>query len=544
MNYISGQDRQQIGFSSLADGIEADNVVRFIDAFVDKIDLRQLGFEVKALKEEGRPPYDPKVLMKLYLYGYLNGVRSSRKLERECRCNVEVHWLLGKLQPNYHTIADFRKDNPKALKALFRLYVQMLRDLNLIGGEVLAIDGTKFRASNSKKNNYNSKKIERHLKYIEEKSAEYLKALEEADKEEADSSISLENIHQKLQQLQERKLKYEALQAQLDSSGQPQVSTTDPDSRAMLVQGQVVEVCYNQQASVDDKHNLLVATHTLNTNDRNALSRIAMESQKALEDEEIKAIAEVNIAEVKEEEEDLALGAKKSKKSLTVLADKGYHNGRELENTQKAGITTIVATSEAVNSNEYGTTPEYMVQHFRYNEEADTYTCPENQILRTKGTWHKKTRERDSYQYKKYRTSACSSCPVKKLCTGRAKGGREIERSQYAAAVERNAKTYQANKALYRKRQEINEHIFGTIKRQWNMDYTNLRTLKKVEGEMSFVMMIYNMKRSINIVGVKEMIAFLKEWQPNYRKVLLSCKKRPKYDRNAALLEKAYEQAA
>ena len=507
MNYITGQDRHQIGFGSLADEIGSDNPVRFIDAFVDKIDLFQLGFEVKPLNEEGRPPFDPKVLMKLYLYGYLNGVRSSRKLERECRCNIEVHWLLGKLQPNYHTIADFRKDNPKALKALFRLYVQMLRELNLIGGEVAAIDGTKFRASNSKKNNYNAKKIERHLQYIEEKSEEYLKQLDAQDAEEQDAG-AIDNITEKVNRLKERKIRYEALQQQLEASGSPQISTTDPDARALLIQGQVVEVSYNQQASVDQKHNLVVATHTLNTNDRNALSRIAQETQRALESEQ-----------------------------LTILADKGYHNGREIETTQKAGIATIVATSEAVNSNTHGTTPEYMVQHFRYHPETDTYTCPQNQTLHTQGTWHKKTRERDSYQFKKYRTPACAICQAKHLCTGRAKGGREIERSQYAEAVERNAKAYQTNKDLYRKRQEINEHIFGTIKRQWNMHYTNLRTLRKVDGEMAFVMMIYNMKRSLNIVGMDGLKEFLKGWTPDYRKVFRLVQKRPSHLRFAALLE-------
>lgn len=496
-----------MSFGSLDVEIGSENVVRFIDAFVDKIDLEQLGFEVKPLKEEGRPPFDPKVLMKLYLYGYLNGVRSSRKLERECRLNVEVHWLIGKLQPNYHTIADFRKDNPKALKALFRLYVQMLRELNLIGGQVAAIDGTKFRASNSKKNNYNAKKIERHLKYIEEKSAEYLNQLDAQDAEEQDLSTT-ENITEKLNQLKERKIKYEVLQQQLEANGSPQISTTDPDARALLVQGQVVEVSYNQQASVDQKHKLVVATHTLNTNDRNALSRIALETQQALESED-----------------------------LTILADKGYHNGRELETAQKAGIATIVATSEAVNSNTHGTTPEYMVQHFRYHAETDTYTCPQNQTLHTQGTWHKKTRERDSYQFKKYRTPACATCQAKHLCTGRAKGGREIERSQYAEAVERNAKAYQSNKALYRKRQEINEHIFGTIKRQWNMHYTNLRTLRKVDGEMAFVMMIYNMKRSLNIAGVDGLMEFLKGWQPDYGKVIRWPQNWPLYLRFAALLE-------
>jgi len=488
MAYIIGQDRDQLSFGSLSDAIGMNNPVRFVDAFVESLDLIKLGFNIKVQSEEGRPAFDPMVFMKLYLYGYLNGVRSSRKLERECRCNIEVHWLLGRLVPNYHSIADFRKDNPRALKALFKYYVLFLKDQDLIGGEVAAIDGTKFRASNSKKNNYNPKKLERHLKYIEEKTAEYLQQLEAQDANEQHTEEPT-NISEKLERLQKNKLKYEQMQDQLEATGMPQISTTDPDARALLVQGQVVEVSYNQQAAVDSKHKLVVATHTLNTNDRNALSRIALETQSILQS-----------------------------KNLTVLVDKGYHNGRELQTTQQAQIETIVAPPTAVNSNTHGTTPDYLVQHFRYDAATDTYTCPQEQILRTTGAWHKKTRARDSLRFKKYRTAACATCAVKHLCTGRAQGGREIDRSEYAEAVARNAKNYEQHKALYRTRQELNEHIFGTIKRQWNMHYTNLRTLRKVDGELSLVMMVYNIKRSMNILGIPELLNRLKTWVPKYPK--------------------------
>jgi transposase len=485
---IQPQDRQQISFGSLEEFIDSNHPVRFVDAFVEHLDLTQLQFSVKAISVEGRPGFNPKVFLKLYLYGYLNGIRSSRALAKECVRNIEVQWLLGKLCPNYHSIADFRKDNAKALKNTFKLYVLFLKETDLIGGEVVAIDGTKFRASNSKKNNYNQKKIDRHLAYIESKTSEYLQVLASNDEEEREDNQG-GDIAEKIARLKANQLKYEALQEQLNASDAPQISTTDSDARALLIQGQVVEVSYNQQAAVDQKHNLVVATHTLNRNDRNALSRIAIEAQTNIEAD-----------------------------NLTVVLDKGYHNGRELQVTQSNGINTIVAMSETVNSNKHGTTPDYLVTKFKYDAQTDTYTCPQSEVLRTVGTWHKKSRERDSHLYKKYRTPGCKSCPVKSLCTGKATGGREIERSEYAEAVEKNANNYRNNQVLYRKRQEINEHIFGTIKRQWNFYYTNLRGLEKVDGEMSLVMMVYNIKRSMNLLGIEKLLAGLCNWQPDYVK--------------------------
>ncbi len=492
MNYILGSNRGQFEFSCLEDAVEQDNQVRFIEAFVEKLDLKSLQFVVKDLKGEGRPRYEPKVFLKLYLYGYLNGIRSSRRLERECKRNIELQWLLNRLVPNYHSIADFRKDNPTALRNTFKLFLCFLKDLDLIGGRTVAIDGTKMRAHNSKKNNYSPKKIERHLAYIEEKTNEYLKELDAND--EGESPIKLDNIKKKIERLKQNKIKYELLGIQMEGSRSPQVSTTDPDARALLVQGQVVEVSYNMQAAVDDKHKLVVATHTINKNDRNALSAIAIEAKGNLAVE-----------------------------TLTTISDKGYHNGSELETCKQENITTICAQQEIVNSNEKGTTPEYLVTKFIYNKEDDTYTCPQGEILRTKGTWHTKKSGNGapSYQFKKYRTPACKDCPVKHLCTGREKGGREIDRSEYADAVEENSKRYRENAALYRKRQEINEHIFGTIKRKWGYNHTNLKGLKKVNGEFALIMTVYNMKRCINILGMEKLMEKLKNWKPDYKGMAL-----------------------
>jgi transposase len=310
--------------SSLESMVDQDNPVRLIDAFVDQLDLVKLKFLVRELKKEGRPAFESVVFLKLYFYGYLNGLRSSRRLERECCRNTELQWLLGGLRPNYHTIADFRKHNPTALRNTFKLFVLFLKDSQLVNGRTVAVDGTKVRASNSKKNNYNEKKIERHMSYIESKTREYLEELDRMyAMERKEFPDKVKEVKKKILQLKENKIKYEALGDMMADDNEPQISTTDPDSRALLVQGQVVEVSYNVQTAVDSEHNLVVATHVINRNDRNALSDIALEAKSNLSCDE-----------------------------MTVLADKGYHNGREISRCAESGVSTIVATPEIVNSNE------------------------------------------------------------------------------------------------------------------------------------------------------------------------------------------------
>lgn len=335
MEHISGESRFQYEFGNLDDLIPQDDPVRFIDAFVEKLDLSKLGFRINKVNREGRPSYDSRLFLKIYFYGYFNGIRSSRKLERECYRNIELQWLCSKLTPNYHSIADFRKDNPEALRNTFKLFVLFLKDADLVSGKIIAVDGTKARAHNSKKNNYNPKKIKRHLTYIEEQTNQYLKDLDGADAKENPEKIR--NVKEKLERLKKNQIHYESLAAQIEASGEPQVSTTDPDARALLIQGQVVEVSYNTQAAVDEKHKLVVATHTINRNDRNALFAMARETQLNLK-----------------------------QRKFTMLADKGYNNAREIDQCQQAGITTVVAQQEAVNSNEKGTTPEYLVNKFKY----------------------------------------------------------------------------------------------------------------------------------------------------------------------------------
>ncbi|MFN8236963.1 MAG: IS1182 family transposase [Chitinophagales bacterium] len=490
MQVISSHHRHQLEVGCLEEMIERDHPVRFIDAFVEHIELERLGFQPRAIKQEGRPGFEARLFLKIYLYGYLNGIRSSRRLAKECVRNIELQWLCVRLQPNYHSICDFRKDNANALRNTFKLFVSFLKEEQLVRGETIAIDGTKVRAHNSKKQNFSAKKLERHMCYIETKTNEYLNALAENDLQE--EAIKVSDVAKKIERLKTNKIYYEHLQEKLAEIGDTQISVTDGDARALLVQGQVVEVAYNVQAAVDDQHNLVVATHTINKNDRNALSAIAKEAKANLQVD-----------------------------TYTALVDKGYHNGGQLQQCQQANITTIVAAPELVNSNEYGTTAAYMVTQFTYDKSTDTYKCPQGETLYTKGTWHKKTRERDSYLFKKYRTPKCKACAVKSLCTGRQKGGRELDRSQYAEAVEINNRNYKNNAALYRKRQEINEHIFGTIKRKWNYYYTDLKGLEKVNGEYSLIMLVYNMKRCFKIVGVEKLIAKIKNWKPEYSKPIL-----------------------
>ena len=488
MHFIATQDRFQITLSCLEDKITAENPARFIDAFVDHLDLTKLGFIINTIKTEGRPGFDSGHFLKIYLYGYLNGLRSSRRLERECFRNIELQWLIGNLTPNYHSIADFRKINPKALKNVFKLFVLFLKDADLVSGETVAIDGTKMRAHNSKKNNYSQKKIDRHLEYVENKTNAYLQQLDNNDVNE--DQVKVKDIEAKIDRLKKNKIKYEQLSALLEKSGEPQVSTSDPDSRALLVQGQVVEVAYNVETAVDSKHSLVVATHTINRNDRNALAPIALEAKLNLQVEK-----------------------------MTILADKGFFNSRHFQTSMDHNITTIVAVPEMINSNETGTTKEYMVDKFIYNEGDDTYTCPAGQTLHTNGNWYSKTKTDRStpYQYRKFHTPACATCAVKAFCTAQVKRGRFIERSEFAKAAEANAKQYKDNWMLYRKRQEINEHIFGTIKRKWGYNHTNLTGLEKVNGEMSLIMLVYNIKRTINILGMETLLAKLKKWTPDYK---------------------------
>ena len=499
MKIIQGTSRQQMQFSSLDDLIASDNAVRIIDAFVEKLNLYAIGIagssrEGSRSNGGGAPRYDDRLLLKLYLYGYLNKIRSSRKLEQECSRNAELRWLMQELVPNYHTIANFRKNHSDALKNLFRLYVQFLDEMDLLGKQTIAIDGSKFRAVNSSKNNYNQRKINKHQAMIVEKAGKYLKELDEHDNDETDDSgpsYRKEEVEAALQRLVERKIKYDDLQQQLDNTEEKQISTTDTDSRALIINKNIVEVSYNTQAAVDAKHFLYVHAEATNINDGKALHRAATQAK-----------------------DNMSL---QQEHPLDVLSDKGYHTGAELQQCHDDNIETYVAFKDqpAVKHLQ----KEFLSTHFLYNKEQDSYTCPAGQTLTSLGTWHFKKGEagETSYRFKTYRTDGCKTCLLKTNCTKLTK--RIIHRSEYQDAVDRNNANIRNSPDYYKRRQSICEHPFGTIKRQWGYTYTLMKGLRKVNGEMNLIMLVYNIKRTLSILGFEKMLTAIQNWQPDYARV-------------------------
>jgi transposase len=500
MQFIVGSDRHQTYFSTLNDLVGVDNPVRLMDAFVDKLDLQKLGFKNTVHKSEGRPPYAPGVLLKLYLYGYLNKIRSSRKLEKECMRNVELQWLIQSLVPNYHTIADFRKLHAMPLQSMFRLYIQFLNEAGLLGRTTIGIDGSKFKAVNSKKNNYNQKKIDKYRQFIEEKTSRYLQELDELDVEESGQSevlqLKKEKITEGLAKLKERTIKYDTLQHQLDATTDKQISTNDPDSRSILITKSIVEVAYNTQNVVDDKHNLIVHTQATNNNDGKALHTAATQAKENL-------------------------GLQKGD-PIMVLADKGYHTGAELQQCQQDNMQTHIAYKEQPSVKHIAN--EFLVESFVYDKVADSYTCPVGAVLTSLGTWHNKKGEANetSYRFKTYRTNACKTCPLKNQCTKLPK--RIIQRSEYQDAVDINDNNIKKNPQYYKRRQAICEHPFGSIKRHWGYTHTLLKGLQKVNGEMNLIMFCYNFLRTKNILGYDKMLKAIENWTPNYSKVVWALK--------------------
>lgn len=416
MQYVVGEDRNQFQIISLEQLVPENSWARVIDLFVDLLPLAELGFKHSTLRREGRPPYDPAVLLKLYLYGYKHSIRSSRKLEHSCKVNVELWWLLKGLTPSFRTIAYFRKENSEAFTSTFKRFVLILKDLDLIEGETIAIDSFKIFAQNSIRNNFTQKKIDRHLDYIDKKVAEYEAQLNESDEAE-DKAILKEKIELKLN----RRKKYEELNNALKDSGETQISLTDKDARALMLTNSISGVGFNIQAAADAKNKLLVHSHIGETTDKRELATVALEVQELLK-----------------------------KETFNTLS----------------------------------------------NKEENFYTCPSGERMICGSGWI----NRGSYRSRVYKTKACKNCQIRGVCTQN-RGGRVIERSEFQDIIEENNRRVIDSPDYYKLRRAIIEHPFGTLKRQWGFTFTLMRGKKNVMSEAYILMIIYNLKRCLSIMG-------------------------------------------
>ena len=485
MGYIKGEDRNQtILFpESIDEYVSDNNSIRIIDEYIEQLDLKRLGFKRAVNPSLGRPPYHPKDMLKLYLYGYLNRIRSSRRLEQEALRNLEVIWLLRKLKPDFKTIADFRKDNKKALKKVFRDFTRLCDEWELFGKELVAIDGSKFRACNSKKNNYNSKKLERHLKYLDEKIEGYIQELDQGDRAEASlKKPEAHTIKERIQQLKNRRERYTQYQGKLRQSEENEISTTDPDSRLMANHNNV-EVSYNVQTTVDAKHKLIADFKvTQKPNDLGELDNMALRAKKLFGD-----------------------------KTFEALADKGYYQAKDLKKCAENGITVYL--TKQVYSN--GTKDKaFYTDQFKYDQERRVYICPGGKELHYARD-RKKEGKIIGYEYRNY--AACKKCEFKDRCT-KAKKGRTVCRHADQDFLDRIDLQTKRNMEKYKLRQMIVEHPFGTIKRGWGAYFFLTKRKVSVSAEISLSFLAYNLKRAINILGTEEILRRLRQ----RRKVVLA----------------------
>jgi transposase len=474
MDYIRGTARNQVILfpEAVEDYITEDNPVRFIDAFVSSLRLNELGFARATPAETGRPAYDPGDLLRLYLYGYLHRVRSSRLLEREAKVNLELMWLLGKLAPDFKTIADFRRDNLKAIKQVCREFTLLCRKLKLFGGELVAIDGSKFKAVNNRRRNFNEARLSKAIQAMEQKIDGYLESLDEADANETDPDDpgpTAAELRAKIAELQQRKAKYQALKQGMKESGAKQVSLTDRDARSMVMHHGSTEVGYNVQTAVDEKHQLIVEHEVTNDpTDHAHLAEMALRAQETLDVEQ-----------------------------LEVVADMGYYDGAEVKQCAEAGIKTYIPKPLTSVNRKRGL---FTKQDFVYDEAKDCYRCPAGEEL----TYRYESFELNR-QIRYYATPKCLSCPIKQQCTTNQRG-RRISRWVDEKLLEDMARRVRARPELMRRRQQLSEPPFGTIKRAMNQGYFLMKGLDKVGAEMSLTVLSYNLKRAINILGVKKLI--------------------------------------
>jgi transposase len=472
--FVEGTDRGQTTLfpECLEDWICEDNPVRVIDVFVGGLDLAELRFDGVDPEATGRPSYHPSVLLKLYIYGYLYRVQSSRRLEREASRNVEVMWLTGRLVPDHKTIADFRKDNGPAIRKVCAQFVALCRKLGLLTKPSVAIDGSKFKAVNNRDKNFTRAKMERRLAQIEESVARYLSQLDTADRQEPSEALAVKTAHlkDKLAKLADELQRLQAIERAMLASPDQQISLTDPDSRSMATSGRGSGVVgYNVQVAVDTEHHLIVTHEVTNTgSDRSQLANIATQAKAVL-------------------------GAD----HLDAVADRGYFNSPEILACEQANITVTLPkpmTSGAKSQGRFGK------QDFVYLSSEDAYRCPAGEKLT-----YRFTREEAGKTVRRYWTTACSRCPLKSQCTPGPE--RRITRWEHEHVLEVVQQRLDANPHAMRVRRETVEHPFGTLKMRMGATHFLMKRLPKVATEMALHVLAYNLTRVMNIIGVKPLLA-------------------------------------
>ena len=469
--FIEGEDRSQATLfpERLDDYITEENTVRVIDVFIDELDISGLGFQAEP-KTTGRPGFDPRTLLKLYVYGYLNRVQSSRRLEREAQRNVELMWLIGRLAPDFRTIADFRKNNGEAIRLVCREFVMLCRKLELFTDAFVAIDGSKFKAVNQRDRNFTKAKMKRRLQQIDESIERYLGQLASADRQVPEvAEPKKARLEDKIAKLKEEMSRLKKLGARMLEAPDQQISLTDPDARSMATSGRGTGIVgYNVQAAVDAKHHMIIAHEVTNVgHDRYALANMAVQAKTAIGTEE-----------------------------LTVVADRGYFSGQEVKACEDASITTYLPKPQTSGNMAKG---QFGKRDFIYKPDDDEYECPagERAIYRF-------TRTEANKQIRRYWSSACPGCPMKSECTDG--DYRRISRWEHEDVLERVEARLDQEPERMRIRRQTAEHPFGTLKSWMGSTHFQMKTLKKVSTEMSLHVLAYNMKRAIAILGTGSLI--------------------------------------
>ena len=475
--FVEGLDRGQSTLlpECLDDWIDENNPVRVIDAFVEALDLAALGFAGVEPEVTGRPSYHPAILLKLYIYGYLNRVQSSRRLEREAGRNFEVMWLLGRLVPDHKTIADFRKDNGPAIRKVCARFVELCRQMGLLSKASVAIDGSKFKAVNNRDKNFTRAKVDRRRAQLEESIARYLSQLDTADLQDPSARLALktERLKEKLTKLDKEMAKLVAIEKQMMASPDQQISLTDPDSRSMATSGRGSGVVgYNVQVAVDTAHHLIVTHEVANVgNDTSQLAHVAKLTKAVLDTDKLEAVA-----------------------------DRGYFNGDEILACEQAGITVTLPKPLRSGAKAKG---RFGKQDFVYLPEQDVYRCPANERL-----IYRYTREQDGKNLRYYWTSLCSKCPLKAQCTTGPE--RRVARWEHEYVVEAVQRRLDEHPEKMRERRETVEHPFGTIKARMGATHFLMKTLPRVASEMALHVLAYNLTRVMNIVGVRPLLAAMR----------------------------------